>query len=144
MCKGECVTAGLTVLPPQSLVWSKEIICGSCSPHGSASCLLEMLGAFLSDALSAEAGLYLWSLCQGEYGDRAKLVKKLLVNLTMCGYKRDTQQCYAEKQSSSFEAQCGKKVKDSDKGKKHSILHYRQLKPAFNHLCHSKLTANTI
>lgn len=31
--------------------------CGSCSPHDWASCLLGMLGAFLSVALSAEAGL---------------------------------------------------------------------------------------
>lgn len=31
--------------------------CGSCSPHDWASCLLGMLGVFLSVALSAEAGL---------------------------------------------------------------------------------------
>lgn len=63
---------------------------GSCSPHGWASCLLGMLGAFLSGALSAEAGLYLRSMCQGEYSDRAKLVKKLLLNLTLCGWTQRT------------------------------------------------------
>lgn len=63
---------------------------GSCSPRGWASCLLGMLGAFLSGALSAEAGLYLRSMCQGEYSDRAKLVKKLLLNLTLCGLTQCT------------------------------------------------------
>ena len=83
--EGEYNTVGLTVLPPRSSVWSNESNCGSGSPRGWASCLLEMLGAFLSDALSAEAGLYLWSLCQGEYSDRAELVKKLLLNPTPWG-----------------------------------------------------------
>lgn len=82
--------AGLTVPPPWSAVCSEQTNCGSCSPHGWASCLLGMLGAFLSGALSAEAGLYLRSLCQGEYSDRAKLVKKLLLNLTLCGLTQCT------------------------------------------------------
>lgn len=77
--------AVLTVPPPWSAVCSTQTNRGSCSPHGWASCLLGMLGAFLSDALSAEAGLYLRSLCQGQYSDRAKLVKKLLLKLTLCG-----------------------------------------------------------
>lgn len=54
----------------------------SCSPHGWASCLLGTLGAFLSVALSAEAGLYLRHLCQGECSDRAKLVRKWLLGRT--------------------------------------------------------------
>ena len=94
------VKAGPTVLPPQS----KESCRGSCSPRGWASCLLEMPGAFLWDALSAEAGLCLWSLCQGEYSDRAELVKKLLLNLTLCSSTQGALQCYVEKQTSSFEA----------------------------------------
>lgn len=69
--------------------------CGSCSPLGWASCLLEMPEVFLSDALSAEAGLYLWSLCQGEYSDRADVVKVLLLSLTLCGSAVAALQCYA-------------------------------------------------
>lgn len=66
----------------------------SCSPRGWASCLLGMLEAFLSVALSAEVGLYLQRLCQGELSDRAKLVKKLIVGRTQCSWRnRVTTRC---------------------------------------------------
>lgn len=67
-----------------------QLLCTNLSPHGWASCLLGTLGAFQSVALSAEAGLYLRSLCQGEYGDRAKLVKTLLLNVTLRGTTQRT------------------------------------------------------
>lgn len=55
------------------LFFAKKAKCGSFSPHGWASCWLALLGVFLSDALSAEAGLCLESLCQGENHGRCSI-----------------------------------------------------------------------
>lgn len=149
--------AGLTVPPPWSAVCSEQTNCGSCSPHGWASCLLGMLGAFLSGALSAEAGLYLRSLCQGEYSDRAKLVKKLLLNLTLCGLTQCTTML-------CWKANCKlwskmwqkhfffffiffKRVTDRFRGKtQHKTLPYSQSvrSRAQSHRCHNHVVANRI
>lgn len=60
------------------------------SPRGWASCLLGTPGAFPSDALSAEAGLYLQACVKGSMATEQRLVKTLPLNVTL----RDSTQCY--------------------------------------------------
>lgn len=71
------------------------------SPRGWASCLLGPPGAFPSDALSAEAGLYLQACVKGSMATERRLVKTLHLNLTLGGSTR----CYVRKPPASLKAQ---------------------------------------